>query len=217
VVPGVTRRQAHESQSGSPIGRRHGIHEVAACQQLLMAAGRLSPGSNAVVPADTAAGSAVDYLGRLKATANRASSCLNCPGPGDESVNPLALASIGLPTVAAEHADQPGVATMPTTGAEDEGPLRWRAAIHPWPGTAVITLWRLTGCPANGSFRMIRSPGCPIRHPPGPIIEPCGQLTMHGWRNSRQTSCLAPATLGGAVPSCSGCRWQQKSRTPRQS
>ena len=96
---------------------------MAACQQLLVAAGRLSPDSNAVAPADTVVGPAVDHLGRLKVTAIRASSCLCCPGPGDENVGPLALASIGLPTAAAEHADQPGVATIPTMGAGDEGSL----------------------------------------------------------------------------------------------
>jgi len=102
-------------------GYRHGIHEVAACQQLLVAAG--NPGSDAVAPADTVAEPAIGHLGRLSVTANRASSCLHCPGQGDENVGPLALASIDLPTVATDYADHPVVATIPTMGLKARGPL----------------------------------------------------------------------------------------------
>jgi len=108
---------------------------------LLVAAG--SPGFDAVALADTVLKPAIGHLGRLKVTASRASSCLHCPGPGDENVGPLALASINLPALATDHADHPGVATIPTMGLKARGPLPWRTAIHPWPGTVIVTLWRL--------------------------------------------------------------------------
>ena len=138
-----TRHRAHGTWCGIPGGHKHGIHEVASCQQLLVAAGRLSYGSNAVVPADTVTEPEVDHFGRLRVTAIRASNCPHCPGPGDENVGPLSLASIGLSTVAAEHADQPGGRPPRRWGLRTKGLLSWRAAIHPWAGTAVITLWRL--------------------------------------------------------------------------
>ena len=77
-----------------------------------MAAGRLNRGSSVVAPA------AADQCDRLMATANRASSCLYCPGSGDDNVSPLALATI--PIVATEHADHPDVATISTMGTKDE-------------------------------------------------------------------------------------------------
>jgi len=94
----VTRRWARGTWCGIPGGHRHGIHEVAACQQLLVAAGRLHSGSNVAAPANTAAEPAIGHLGRLRVMANRASSCLHCPGPEDENVGPLALASMDLLT-----------------------------------------------------------------------------------------------------------------------
>jgi len=47
-----------------------------------MAAGRLNLGSSVVAPAAT------DHCDRLRSIANQASSCLHCPGPGDENVGP---------------------------------------------------------------------------------------------------------------------------------
>ena len=161
-------------------------------------------------PADTVAEPTVDHLGRLRVTANRASGCLHCPGPGDENVGPLALASIDLPT-----ADHPGVATIPTTGAAGEGSLSLADDDPPMAGNRRYYPAG-AGCPANGSFRMIRSPGYLLHRPPGPGTEPCGQLMMHGWRNSQRTSCLAPAILGGVAPSCSGYRRWQSNRTSGQ-
>jgi len=79
-----------------------------------MAAGRLNLGSSVVAPAAT------DHCDRLRSIANQASSCLHCPGPGDENVGPLDLATTDLLTVAKEHADHPGVATIPTMGTKDE-------------------------------------------------------------------------------------------------
>ena len=161
-------------------------------------------GSSDAAPADTVAEPAVDHLGRLKVTASRASSCLHCPGPGDEYVGPLAVTSTDLPTVATDHADHPGVTTIPAIGAESEETLALADGDPPKAGNRRCYLVE-TGCPANGSCRMIRSPSCFLRHLPGPGTEPCGRLTMHGSRNSRRTSCLAPAILGGAVSFCSGC------------
>ena len=80
-----------------------------------MAAGRLNSDCSVVAPAAT------DHCDRLRSIANQASSCLCCPGPGDENVGPLDLATTDLLTVATEHADHPGVATIPTTETKDEG------------------------------------------------------------------------------------------------
>jgi len=88
-----------------------------------VAADWLNSGSSVAAPVDTVAEPAVDHLDRLRMTANRASSCLHCPKPGDENVGPLALASIDILIAAAEHAGLPGVATIPTMGAKVEGSL----------------------------------------------------------------------------------------------
>jgi len=67
----------------------------------------------------TVAEPAVDHLDRLMVIANRAYSCLYCPGPRDVNVGPLALATI--PIVATDYANHPGVATIPTMGTGGEG------------------------------------------------------------------------------------------------
>jgi len=215
----VTQRQAHRTQCGSPAARRRDIQacesqsgtlachrcdirgETAAQQQQPAVADRSNPGSSVAAPVGIVAEPAVDHLDRHRVIANRASSCLHCPGPGDENVGPLALATI--PIVAKKHADHPDVATIPTMGTEDERSLVLAVDDLPMAGNCCCHLAE-TGCCANSSQQATRSPDRLLRHPPGPETEPYGQLTTHGWRISRRTSCLASANLGGAAPSCSG-------------
>jgi len=161
---------AHGSRSGTRDGHRRSIHEVetAAYWQQLAAADRLSSGSS------VGAEPAIDLLGRLRVTANWASSCLHRPGPGDENAGPLALTSTDLPIVAADIVGLPGVATIPMMGTGGEEPLALADDEPHMTGNRHCYLVA-TGCPANGSCRMFRSPGCLLRHPPGPGTEPCGQ------------------------------------------
>ena len=65
-------------------------------------------------------------------------------------VGPLALASIDLPTVAAEHSGHPGVAKHPDDGGWKRGvPCPGgRRSIH---GREQVFFLAVTGCPANGS------------------------------------------------------------------
>jgi len=171
VGPGVTQRQAHRTQCGSPAARRRDIQacesqsgtlachrcdirgETAAQQQQPAVADRSNPGSSVAAPVGIVAEPAVDHLDRHRVIANRASSCLHCPGPGDENVGPLALATI--PIVAKKHADHPDVATIPTMRTEDERSLVLRSMICPWPGTAAVTLRRLVAAPTAPSRRLV--------------------------------------------------------------
>jgi len=197
VGPGVTQHQAHGTRCGSPAARRRDIQDdgTAARRWQAVAADRLSPDSSVVAPVAT------DHCDRLRVIANRASSCLYCPGPGDENVGPLALATI--PMMATDYANHPDVATIPTMGTEDEKSLVLADDDLPMAGNCCCHLAE-AGCYANGSQQAIRNPDHWLRHPPGPGTEPYGQLTMRGWRNSRRTSCSASANLGGAARSCSG-------------
>jgi len=164
-----------------------------------MAAGWLNSDSSVVAPAVT------DHCDRLRSIANQASNCLHCPGPGDENVGPLALATTDFLTVAMERADHPGVATIPTMGTKDEGVPALTDGDLPTAGNRCCYP-EGTGCPANDSSQATHSPDCLLQHSARPGTEPYGQLTTHGWRNFRRTSCLAPANPDGAAPSCSGYR-----------
>ena len=149
IAEPVAPRQAHEEENGTQNDRRRSTQDdgTAARRWQVMAAGRLSPGSSVVAPA------AADHCDRPMATANRASSCLHCFGPGDENVGPLALATSDpwrrstLTTLAWRPSRRWGLRTR--------SPLSWRATICPWPGTAVVTLRRLVVTPTAPSRRFV--------------------------------------------------------------
>jgi len=110
-----------------------------------------------------------DHHDHSMMTSNRASNCPHCPGPGNESVGPLAQAYMFLLTGAAENAGRSGVASFlfPTTGAEAEGSVVLADDNQPMTGDRWCFLVE-TGCPTNGSWRMIHRLGCLTWYPPGP-------------------------------------------------
>jgi len=88
-------------------------------------------------------------------------SCLNIPGPGDENAVRLSLASMILPTVAAEISALLGeVSIRSPKEAKVEGFLALAAVVvHPVAG-GHCCFPVATGCPANGYGQMNRKLGC---------------------------------------------------------
>jgi len=146
IIETAAPRQDHEEENGTQNDHRRSTQDdgTTARRWQAMAAGRLSSGSSVVAPA------AADHCDRLRSIANQASSCLYCPGPGDENVGPLALATTDL-TVATEHADHPGVATIPMMGTKDEGFSALTDGDLPTAGNRCCYPVG-TGCPANDSL-----------------------------------------------------------------
>jgi len=121
-------------------------------------ADQLIPGSTGADLADTvAAALAAGHLGHQTMTSNRVSSC---PGPGDESVGPLALASTDPLAVVMESVGRSGVATIqiPMTGAENEGSLALAVVDHTvaWGHCYLLAA---AGCLANGCGLTNHTPG----------------------------------------------------------
>lgn len=156
----------HGGTSGVLAGRRRNIPWPAA-MAIVGAAGQLNSGS--IVRTNTAAELETDHHDHSMMTSNRASNCPHCPGPGNESVGPLAQAYMFLLTGAAENAGRSGVASFlfPTTGAEAEGSVVLADDNQPMTGDRWCFLVE-TGCPTNGSWRMIHRLGCLTWYPPGP-------------------------------------------------
>ena len=82
------------------------------------------------------------------------------PWAGDENVGLLALATTDLLTVATEHADHRGVATIPTMGTEDEGFPALTDDDLPTAGTAVVTLWGPVVLPTTPCRRLVAPIAC---------------------------------------------------------
>jgi len=76
------RDHNHEEENGTQNDRRRSTQDDGTTTRRwqVMAAGRLNPGSSVVAPA------AMNHCDRLRSIAKQASSCLHCPGPGDENV-----------------------------------------------------------------------------------------------------------------------------------
>ena len=152
--------QAHEEENGTQNDRRRSTQGdgTSARWWQAMTAGRLNLGSSVVAPPAT------DHCDRLRSIANQVSSCLHCPGPGDENVGPLSLATTDLLTVATEHADHPGVATIPAMEPKARGLLPWRTTICPRPRTAVVTLWGPVVLPTTPCRRLVAPIACSSIH-----------------------------------------------------